>query len=104
MSKGIWNDFNVKIIGVDIEAINITEDRDRFKKLLKTIDIPCYSAKTVTSFLKGKGDSPEIWFSIGDQTIIYFRGTGASFVHSASEFEESLTRGLKLPIHEVLIG
>ena len=43
--KGIWNDFNVKIIGVDIEAINITEDRDRFKKLLKTIDIPVAPAK-----------------------------------------------------------
>ena len=24
--KGIWDDFNVEIIGVDIEAINITED------------------------------------------------------------------------------
>ena len=48
--KGIWNDFDVKIIGVDIEAINITEDRDRFKKLLKTIDIPVAPAETATSF------------------------------------------------------
>ena len=27
--KGIWDDFNVKIIGVDISAINITEDREK---------------------------------------------------------------------------
>ena len=37
-----WEDFDVEIIGVDIEAINITEDRDRFKKLLKTIEIFFY--------------------------------------------------------------
>ena len=35
--KGIWDDFNVEIIGVDIEAINITEDRQRFKELLKKL-------------------------------------------------------------------
>ena len=52
--KGIWEDFDVEIIGVDIEAINITEDRDRFKKLLQTIDIPVAPAETATSFLKEK--------------------------------------------------
>ena len=48
--KGIWNDFNVKIIGVDIEAINITEDRQRFKELLKKIDIPVAQAETAVSY------------------------------------------------------
>ena len=52
--KGIWKDFGVEIIGVDIAAINITEDRDQFKKLLKTIDIPVAPAETANSFLRGK--------------------------------------------------
>ena len=33
--KGIWEKYNVDIIGVDIEAIQITEDREQFRKLMK---------------------------------------------------------------------
>jgi carbamoyl-phosphate synthase large subunit len=101
--KGIWEDFDVEIIGVDIEAINITEDRDRFKKLLKTIDIPVAPAETATSFLKGKKLLKSL-VSIGHSSFFYTGGYGASFVHHADEFEELLTRGLEAsPIHEVLI-
>ena len=32
--KGIWKDYNVDLIGVDIAAINITEDREQFRKLM----------------------------------------------------------------------
>ena len=52
--KGVWTDHNVEIIGVNIDAINVTEDRQKFKDLLKTIDIPVAPAETATSFLKGK--------------------------------------------------
>ena len=102
--KGIWDDFNVKIIGVDIEAINITEDRDRFKKLLKTINIPVAPAETATSFLRGKEIAQKFGFPLVIRPSFTLGGTGASFVHSADEFEDLLTRGLEAsPIHEVLI-
>jgi carbamoyl-phosphate synthase large subunit len=102
--KGIWQDFDVEIIGVDIEAINITEDRDRFKKLLKTIDIPAAPAETATSFLKGKEIAQKFGFPLVIRPSFTLGGTGASFVHHAGEFEELLTRGLEAsPIHEVLI-
>ena len=102
--KGIWEDFDVEIIGVDIEAINITEDRDRFKKLLKTIDIPVASAETANSFLKGKEIAQKFGFPLVIRPSFTLGGTGASFVHHADEFEELLTRGLEAsPIHEVLI-
>ena len=102
--KGIWGDFDVEIIGVDIEAINITEDRDRFKKLLKTIDIPVAPAETATSFLKGKEIAQKFGFPLVIRPSFTLGGTGASFVHQAGEFEELLTRGLEAsPIHEVLI-
>ncbi len=102
--KGIWEDFDVEIIGVDIEAINITEDRDRFKKLLKTIEIPVAPAETATSFLKGKEIAQKFGFPLVIRPSFTLGGTGASFVHNADEFEELLTRGLEAsPIHEVLI-
>jgi len=102
--KGIWEDFDVEIIGVDIEAINITEDRDRFKKLLKTIDIPVAPAETATSFLKGKEIAQKFGFPLVIRPSFTLGGTGASFVNHADEFEELLTRGLEAsPIHEVLI-
>ena len=102
--KGIWKEHGVEIIGVDIDAINITEDRDQFKKLLKTIDIPVAPAQTATSFLKGKEIAQEFGFPLVIRPSFTLGGTGASFVHNAESFEELLTRGLEAsPIHEVLI-
>jgi carbamoyl-phosphate synthase large subunit len=102
--KGIWTDFDVEIIGVDIDAINITEDRDQFKKLLQTIDIPVAPAQTATSYLKGKEIAQEFGFPLVIRPSFTLGGTGASFVHNADEFEELLKRGLEAsPIHEVLI-
>ena len=102
--KGIWEDFNVKIIGVDIDAIQITEDRDQFKKLLKKINIPVAPAKTANSFLKGKEIAQKFGFPLVIRPSFTLGGTGASFVHSEDDFSDLLTRGLEAsPIHEVLI-
>ena len=102
--KGIWDDFNVEIIGVDIEAINITEDRQRFKELLKKIDIPVAPAETANSFLKGKEIAQNFGFPLVIRPSFTLGGTGASFVHNSENFDELLTRGLEAsPIHEVLI-
>lgn len=62
--KGIWQDFNVRLIGVDINAINITEDREQFKQLLERIGIPAAPAKTANSFLKGKEIAQEFGFPL----------------------------------------
>ena len=102
--KGIWKDFNVEIIGVDIDAINICEDREQFKQLLKTIDIPVAPAKTATSFLKGKEIAQEFGFPLVIRPSFTLGGSGASLVYKAKDFDELLTRGLEAsPIHEVLI-
>ena len=102
--KGIWKDFNVEIIGVGIDAINICEDREQFKQLLKTIDIPVAPAKTATSFLKGKEIAQEFGFPLVIRPSFTLGGSGASLVYKAEDFDELLTRGLEAsPIHEVLI-
>ncbi len=102
--KGIWADFGVRLIGVDINAINITEDREQFKQLLQRINVPTAPAKTATSFLKGKEIAQEFGFPLVIRPSFTLGGTGAAFVHKKEDFDELLTRGLEAsPIHEVLI-
>ncbi|MFD0975223.1 carbamoyl-phosphate synthase large subunit [Salinimicrobium gaetbulicola] len=102
--KGIWEDFDVKIIGVDIDAINITEDREKFKQLMSRIGVPVAPAHTATSFLQGKEIAQEFGFPLVIRPSFTLGGTGASFVHNEDQFDELLTRGLEAsPIHEVLI-
>ena len=102
--KGIWEKYNVDIIGVDIDAIHITEDREQFRKLMKKINIPVAPAKIATSFLQGKGIAQELGFPLVIRPSFTLGGSGASFVHTKEEFEDLLSKGLHAsPIHEVLI-
>lgn len=102
--KGIWQDFGVRLIGVDINAINVTEDREQFKQLLSKIDIPFAPAKTATSFLEGKEIAQEFGFPLVIRPSFTLGGTGAAFVHKEEDFDRLLTHGLESsPIHEVLI-
>ncbi len=102
--KGIWKDFGVRLIGVDINAINVTEDREQFKQLLHKIDVPVAPAKTATSYLEGKEIAQEFGFPLVIRPSFTLGGTGAAFVHKAEDFDDLLTRGLEAsPIHEVLI-
>ena len=102
--KGIWEDFGVRLIGVDVNAINITEDREQFKQLLERINVPTAPAKTATSFLKGKEIAQEFGFPLVIRPSFTLGGTGAAFVHRKEDFDDLLTKGLEAsPIHEVLI-
>jgi len=102
--KGIWEDFNVKIIGVDIEAIKITEDREQFRKLMNKIGIPQAPSKTATSFLQGKEIAQEFGFPLVIRPSYTLGGSGASIVYKKEDFDKLLQRGLEAsPIHEVLI-
>ena len=102
--KGIWEEFNVDIIGVDISAIKITEDREKFRTLMNEIDIPVAPAQTANSFLKGKEIAQKFDFPLVIRPSFTLGGTGASFVFKEEEFDELLTRGLEAsPIHEVII-
>jgi len=102
--KGIWADHNIEIIGVDIEAINITEDREKFRKLMLEIGIPMAPQATATSFLKGKEIAQNFGFPLVIRASFTLGGAGASFVFKEEDFDELLTRGLEIsPIHEVMI-
>jgi carbamoyl-phosphate synthase large subunit len=102
--KGIWEDFNVELIGVDIDAINITEDREQFRKLMIKIGVGQAPSTTATSFLKGKEIAQEYGFPLVIRPSFTLGGFGASIVYKQEDFDELLSRGLEAsPIHEVII-
>jgi carbamoyl-phosphate synthase large subunit len=102
--KGIWSDFNIEIIGVDIEAINITEDREKFRKLMLKIGIGMAPQATATSFLKGKEIAQQFGFPLVIRSSFTLGGAGAAVVYKPEDFDELLSRGLEIsPIHEVMI-
>ncbi len=102
--KGIWEDFGVKLIGVDINAINITEDREQFRELMLKIGIGMAPQATATSFLKGKEIAQEFGFPLVIRASYTLGGAGASIVYKKEDFDEHLSNGLEIsPIHEVMI-
>jgi carbamoyl-phosphate synthase large subunit len=101
---GIWEEFGVRIIGVDIEAINITEDREKFRALMDEIGIGSAPSKTARSFLEGKEVMQELGIPLVIRPSFTLGGSGGSVVYHKEDFDAALTIGLHTsPIHEVMI-
>lgn len=101
---GIWEKYGVKLIGVDIKAIDKAEDREKFRQWMIGLGVPVATAKTANSFLEGKEFAQEIGFPLVIRPSFTLGGTGGGFVHDKSELDEALNRGLQAsPIHEVLV-
>ncbi len=101
---GLWEKYDVRIIGVDIAAIEITENREKFRELMDQIGVGSAPSSIARSFLEGKEIAQEMGFPLVIRPSYTLGGTGASFVHTPEDFDRLLTRGLHAsPIHEVLI-
>ncbi len=101
---GIWEKFNVRIIGVDINAIETTEDREKFRQKMIEIGVNVCKGETATSFLKGKEIAQEIGFPLVIRPSFTLGGYGGGFCNSQEDFDVALERGLQAsPIHEVLV-
>ena len=101
---GLWDHFGVKIIGVDINAIETTEDREKFRVKMHEIGVGVCKGETATSFLKGKEIAQEIGFPLVIRPSFTLGGSGGGFVHTPEEFDKALNHGLQTsPIHEVLV-
>lgn len=102
--KGIWDDFGVKLIGVDINAINITEDREEFRELMEKIGVKMAPQATANSYLQGKEIAQEFGFPLVIRASYTLGGAGASIVYREEDFDALLSHGLEIsPIHEVMI-
>ena len=101
---GVWKQHNVRLIGVDIKAIEKAEDREKFRKWMIELGVPVAPAKTANSFLEGKEFAQDIGFPLVIRPSFTLGGTGGGFVHDKDELDEALNRGLQAsPIHEVLV-
>src|SRR5215211_6268301 len=101
---GIWERYKVRLVGVDIKAIDKAEDREKFRQWMIQLNVPVASAKTANSFLEGKEFAQQIGFPLVIRPSFTLGGTGGGIVHDASELDEALQHGLEAsPIHEVLV-
>ena len=102
--QGVWEKYNVKLIGVDLNAIELTENRDEFKKFVKTLGMEVAPSYIANSFLEGKEAAQKIGFPLVLRPSYTLGGYGGGFAHNAAEFDELLRRALNAsPTHEVLI-
>jgi carbamoyl-phosphate synthase large subunit len=101
---GVWEKYKVTLIGVDVEAIDTAEDREKFKQLMIRIGIDVAPSRVANSMLEGKEFAQEIGFPLVIRPSFTLGGTGGGFVHSKDDLDAALDRGLKAsPIHEVLV-
>ena len=101
---GIWKKYNVRMIGVDVEAIKVTEDRDLFRARMEEIGVSMAPSRIAKSFLEGKSIAQEFGFPLVIRPSFTLGGSGGSVVYEKEQFDGLLNRGLQTsPIHEVLI-
>jgi carbamoyl-phosphate synthase large subunit len=101
---GLWKQYNCRMIGVDVAAIDLAEDREQFRQLMVKIGIAVAPSRVANSFLEGKEFAQVIGFPLVIRPSFTLGGTGGGFVHDASELDAALEKGLKAsPMHEVLV-
>ena len=101
---GIWKKYSVRMIGVDINAIKVTEDRDLFRIRMNEIGVKMAPSKIAKSFLEGKSIAQDFGFPLVIRPSFTLGGSGGSVVYEKENFDHLLNRGLQTsPIHEVLI-
>src|SRR6187397_807785 len=102
--RGIWKQYNVRLIGVDIKAIDKAEDREKFRQWMIQLGVPVAPARTANSHLEGKEFAQQIGFPLVIRPSFTLGGTGGGFVLNKDFLDEALNRGLEAsPIHEVLV-
>ncbi len=103
-NAGIWEKYGVRIIGVDINAIETTENRELFRLKMQELGVNVCKGSTATSFLQGKEIAQEIGFPLVIRPSYTLGGSGGGFVENPENFDKALTAGLHAsPIHEVLV-
>ena len=101
---GVWEKYNVQLIGVDIAAIDTAEDREKFRQLMVKIGVAVAPSRVANSMLEGKEFAQEIGFPLVIRPSFTLGGTGGGFVLNKDELDAALDRGLKAsPMHEVLV-
>jgi len=102
--EGVLQAFNVEMIGADKDAINMAEDREKFKIAMEEIGLDMPRAAIAHSM----EEAYQVQAMVGYPTIIRpsftMGGSGGGIAYNKQEFEEICHRGLDLsPVNELLI-
>ena len=108
--EGFWDERGIDVIGVDYDAVHITEDRQKFRDLMESIGLDQARSRAANSLLEAKEIAQELAGGVhGFQPVVLrpsftMGGAGGGIVWRADDFDAMVSRALQLsPIHEVLV-
>ena len=92
--QGILSKYNVKVLGTKIRGIEITEDRDHFKKKMKEHGIKTPESRAVYSLEEAQEYVKELDYPVMIRAAYTLGGKGGGVAHNEYEFEEIIVKGL----------
>ncbi|MCK5706543.1 MAG: carbamoyl-phosphate synthase large subunit [Candidatus Aureabacteria bacterium] len=103
-SAGILEKYGVKIIGVNIDAIERGEDRTAFKNTMTRLGIDMPRSRCVNSVEDAEKAAEEIGYPLVVRPAYTMGGTGGGFVYNIEELRAIATRGLEASfVHQILV-
>src|SRR5713226_8506240 len=102
--SGVLEKYNVELIGAQLRAIKMAEDRLLFKDAMTRIGLDVPKSALVNNLKDGLDFSGKIGFPLIIRPSFTLGGSGGGIAYNREELLEILARGLDLsPVHEVLI-
>jgi carbamoyl-phosphate synthase large subunit len=102
--SGILEKYNVELIGAQLRAIKMAEDRLLFKDAMNRIGLDVPKSALVNNLKDGLDFSGKIGFPLIIRPSFTLGGSGGGIAYNREELLDILARGLDLsPVHEVLI-
>ena len=102
--EGVLEQFGCELIGANADAIDMAEDRERFREAMADIGLSTPKSFIVHSLDEALKIQPEIGFPVIIRPSFTLGGTGGGIAYNREEYEEIVRRGLDLsPTHELLI-
>ncbi|HEX4872022.1 MAG TPA: carbamoyl-phosphate synthase large subunit [Nevskiaceae bacterium] len=101
---GVLEKFGVEMIGANAEAIDLAEDRLKFRNAMTEIGLGSARSGVAHSLEEARQIQAGIGFPVIIRPSFTLGGSGGGVAYNVEEFEEIVTRGLDLsPTTEVLI-
>ena len=102
--KGVLAELGVQLLGINKEAIEKAEDREKFKTLMQEIGEPIPASAIATSLAEAQDFVSEAGFPVIIRPAFTLGGTGGGIAANADELEKLVLRGIeKSAIGQVLI-
>jgi len=101
---GVLADHGVEMIGASKTAIDMAEDRDRFRRAMAEIGLESPNAYIAHSWEEAQQVQTRIGYPLIIRPSFTLGGSGGGIAFNRDEFEDICRRGLELsPTHEVLL-